>query len=400
MRAQLTQAVELADQGNVDASLAALSSILTHDAQLDEQLHAEALELQGRCQLGALANIQSMISFEEAAERYANCGRPAEAAYCRLLGVRKLLDDRLLREARNQLTPTLREAIAKGWGDVLSLGLEFLGLLCFHTKELRKASGLLEEALMRGDTRKLSWERMLVKLSLANCCSALGDNAAAARLMAEITGDPRHKRIPRVAAYVLMNQGYDAYLAGDTRLARELFEKVVQISSAGLRSPNGLGWLSRMANYNLGLIAIEDGDYDHARRMLLDVVQVTSEHGYYQLLCGSLTSLCIVELLLDDLDSAKRHAALCQSYVNQFGDIETRLADYFLALVYLALGQLDYAQLLWLYKPVLEDNSETQLHYSWMRRVLAHLLERGAQPPYCLSSEAQALARRWQAELQ
>jgi tetratricopeptide (TPR) repeat protein len=400
MRTKLTQALDLADQGDVDGALAILKGLLSENAQVDEQTRAAAFELQGRCQLGVLANIQSTASFEEAARCYEHCERQPEAAYCRLLRVRKLLDDRLLREARNQLTPTLRDAISNHWSDVLSLGLEFLGLLCFHTKELRKASGLLEEALLQGDTRKLSWERLLVKLSLANCYTALGDNPAAAKLMAEITSDPRHQRIPRVAAYVLMNQGYDAYLTGDTRLARQHFQQVVRIASAELRSPNGLAWLSRMASYNLGLIAIEDGEYEQARQMLLEVVQVTSEHGYYQLLCGSLTSLCVVELLLDDLDAAKRHAAMCQTYVNQFGDIETRLADYFLALVHLALGQLDQAQLLWLYKPVLEDNSETQVHYNWMRRVLEHLLECGAQPPFNLGHDALALARRWLAALQ
>ncbi len=400
MPTRLTKARALADQGDVEAALDILGAVLADDSQLDAALRAAAFELQGRCQLGALRNIQAMVSFEEAANSYAHCELQPEAAYCRLLSVRKLLDDRLLREARIQLAPTLREAIAKGWNDVLSLGLEFLGLLCFHTKELRKAAGLMEEALARGDSRKLSWEPLVVKLSLANCQRALGEDAAAAQLMSDIISDERYKRIPRIGAYVLMNQGYDAYISGDTRLARSYFEQVVQIAASETRQPKGLDWLNGMASYNLGQVAIEDGDYLQARAALLDVVSFTSTHGFYQLLSGSLTALCVVELLLDEPQAARRHAALCQEYVNQFGDIETRLADYFLALVYLALSQLDQAQLQWLYKPVLEDNAETQLHYGWMRRVLEHLLARGAQAPYHMEPDALALAQRWLIEVQ
>jgi tetratricopeptide (TPR) repeat protein len=399
MLTQLTQALELADTGDVETALATLSELFSAQPQLDELARAAAFELQGRCQLGTLRNIQAIVSFTEAAKCYAHCGLQAEAAYCRLLSVRKLLDDRLLREARVQLTPVLRDAIAKGWSDVLSLGLEFLGLLCFHNKELRKATGLLEQALERGDSRKLSWEPMVVQLSLANCYRALGEDAAAARLMSEIKGDERFMRIPRIGAYVLMNQGYEAYLSGDTSLARRYFQQVVEIAAAEMRQPKGLGWLSGMATYNLGLVAIEEQDYKQAQNVLQDVVELTRSHGFYQLLCGSLTSLCIVELLLDQPAAAERHAMMCQEYVNQFGDIETRLADYFLALVHLALGQLDNAQLLWLYKPVLEDNAETRVHYNWMRRVLAHLLESGAQAPYGMTQDALALAARWLAEL-
>jgi tetratricopeptide (TPR) repeat protein len=390
MHKQLAQALQLADRGSLEEAIAALHQLLADESQLDYVTRAAAFELLGRCELGVLCNVQAMVSFNEAAQCYKQCG---------LMQVRKLLDDRQLREARSRLTPVLREGLAMGWGDVLSLGLEFLGLLCFHTKELRKAAGLLEEALARGDSRKLSWETLVVKLGLANCYHALGNVEGSAKLLAEITDDPRYQQIPRVTAFVLMKQGYDAYLAGDFALARQFFEHVVVIAAPEQRSPKGLAWLCGMASYNLGLLAIEQQDYLAARRVLQDVIYLTRHQGYYQLLCGSLTALCVVELMLDHPLEALQKAQVCQEYVNQFGDIETRLADYFLGLVYLAVNQLDYAQVLWLYKPVLEDNQETQMQYRWMRRILDHLRDSGGGAPFNLTAEALALVQRWLDEI-
>lgn len=400
MIGQYATAVQLADEGKLQEAIGCLSKLLADDLSLDNALRAHSLELLGRCEMGLLRNVQATVCFDEAEQCYELSGLRAEASYCRLMRVRKLLDQRLLREARVLLAPALREALAKGWSDVLSLGLEYLGLLCFHTKELRKAAGLLEESLERGDSRKLSWEPLVLRLSLANCYAALGESENSAGLLDQITGDPRYQQIPRLAAYILMNQGFDAYVRGNIPAARQYFEQVVELSPLELRSPMGFTWLGGMARYNLGLLAIQEEDYLAARDALHEIVQLASNNGYYQLLSGSLTSLCIIDLMLDQPAAALGHALQCEEYVNQFGDIETRLADYFLALVYLANGQLDNAQLLWLYKPVLEDNSETRLHFSWMQRVLEHLLASGPGSVYSLDERATELARRWLKEVQ
>jgi len=400
MDEQLNQATKLADKGDLDGALAVLDQILNPARDIPADIAARAYELQGRCELGVLRNVQAMLSFQEAEAHYHQAGLPEAEAYCRLMQVRKLLDDRLLRDARKQLTESLRDALANNWNDVYRLGLEFLGLLCFHTKELRKAAGLLNEALVGGDRRKLGWEPLMIKLSLSNCHLALGDNVTANLLLNEIISEPRYKLIPRISTYALMNLGYDAYLTGQIDLARRRFKEVIDLVNDTKRQPKALAWLRGMASYNLGQLEVEDGNYDEAVIILDDVAKFTGNHGHTQLLTGCLTTLCVAELLLSRPAKAMRHAMACQKHVNTFGDIETRLGDYFLAMVFLAVGQLENAQLLWLYKPVLEQNAETDMQYGWMLRTLQHLLEHGAEKPFAMDAQALALAERWLKEIE
>jgi tetratricopeptide (TPR) repeat protein len=399
MQHQLTETRALATAGRLAAARERIETLLAATPPPPHALRAAALELLGRCQLGLLHNVEAMMSFGEAEQYYRMAALVEDAAYCSLLRVRRLLDDRLLREARELLTPGLKEALANNWPDLLSLGLEYLGVLCTHTKEYRKAAGLLEEALQRGDSRKLEWEALMLKLTLANCLRATGDNARALELQAEISADPRHLAVPRIQAYLLMHCGYDAFLAGRGGQARECFAQVVALGEEQHPCPNGLSWLYAMAVYNLGLLELQAGNLGEAQQLLRRADRHAREHGMNQLLTASLTALMIIHLQQGQPGEALRLMEDCQRFVRRFGDIETRLADYYFSLVYLANGDLDAAQVMWLYKLEVEPGPEMNMHFELMRRILDRLLQDGAAAAASLNPPALELARRWRGEI-
>ena len=396
----LARAREAAETGRLESAVGQLQGLIVGGNRGTGPLLARALELQGRCELGLLRNVQAMMSFREAELTYESCGLETEGAYCRLMQVRKLLDDKQLRLAQRHLDKAIEDARIFDWQDVHRLGLEFMGLLKLHAREFRRAAELLEEALETPDRRKLGWEPLLVKLSLTNCYFSLENRGRAMELLSHLREDPRFEHIPRLSIYTLMNLGYHSYLMGERGAARGYFDDVLQQVYQRERQPRAFGWLGVMARYNLGQLAIDDGDFKSAVEILQEVVEHTANHGYQQLLAGGLLALSIAELLCDQPSRAMRHALLSQHHVLDLGDIETQLAGYILALVHLAENRLDDARRFWREKPVLENHLETGLHYSWMIKILEHLRDTGAGEPYNLGPEALDLVQAWLVEVE
>ena len=155
-------------------------------------------------------------------------------------------------------------------------------------------------------------------------------------------------------------------------------------------------WLHNIANYNLGLVCLQLGNYQQAHDKILATWQVSREQGHIQLSCACLSSLCLTSLMLDETAEALRYCKLCSELSVRHDDFETHILPYYMAVAYLANGELEQASNYWAAKPLLENNSETELQYSWLVGVLDHII---SSTSFKLSQAAQNLAWRWRGEV-
>ncbi len=366
---------KLAEAGDLHAAVQELYAVVVELDAVDTLAQAQAYELLGRCQQGLLANVQAQEAFTEAARLYGMSGDSESAVYCQLQHVRRLLDERLLPAARQDLATAWKKAKRLGWLDVLALVAEFQGLACMHVKEHAAALRLFDEALVQPDSRKLDWERLVIRLARANCLLALGQLDQGRRELQWIHEYAKAKDIPRLGKFVLMNFAYGSWLTGDYAEARQLFEQVVELCEDDAHVNRATRWLAIMAQYNLGLVDIQLENYPQAHELLLSVWEQAREHGHAQLSCASLNSLCMTSLMLHDTGSALRYAKLCFEMVQQHDDIEAFLAPYYLAVAYLADSQLDRAIAVWDAKPEMELNADSRMQFAWIARMLTKLAE-------------------------
>jgi tetratricopeptide (TPR) repeat protein len=396
MNGELVEITGLAEAGAIAAALERLDGMLADAPPGGLRLQAQALELAGRCQQGLIANVPAQEAFAEAARLYAQAGDAESAAYCGLLKVRQLLDERLLPEAREHIAAALSLAGRQGWPDLRALACEFQGLASMHVREHASAVRLLREALAEPDRRKLSWEPLIIRMALGSCSIALGEAERGRVELALVEADSRTRLIPRVGAYMLMNQGYGAWLAGDLASANKSFAAVLELAEQQEHASSGMRWLMNMAAYNLGLSDLQLGDHAQAHEKLLNAWRIAREHGHYQLASACLSSLCITSLMLDAPEEGLRYAKLGNELAKRHEDFETHILPYYSAVVYLANGKLEQARRLWLNKPMLEYNVEAQVQYNFVLRLLNHL---DGNPVYKLSQPAQNLAWRWRGEV-
>lgn len=390
----LTQAGRLAETGELEAAIKVLEPMLADEA-LSPARQGVAYELTGRCELGLLESVQAIEAFAAAEGAYKAAGNEELAEYCRLLQVRKLLDDRHLGEARREVEHASALALEHGWTDVLRLAHELAGNIHLHTKEHRQAVEIIEACLLEPDSRKLGWELLVLKLGMANSYTSLGQHSHSAAILDEVTADPRFRLVPRLELYTLFNQGYNLYLAYDFPAARDCFSQIpLKIRRSGMQR-TGLHWLAAMAQYNTGLVDIQLGNYTGASELLMRAWQVGREEGHYQLACACLNSLCVIAVLEDELSQARHYARLCRGMVQQYEDIEAQLTPYFLAIVSLALGDTEQALREWAGKSPLADSPESRIQAGWLRRMLRHIEERGIASPVAVQ-----LADSWLKELE
>jgi len=396
---QYEAARQLADAGQVAPAHQQLSSVLDHADGLDDRVRAQALLFCGSCSLAGYENERAETELRNAQTAFAKLGDDEAALYADLLTLRTLIDMREIGRVRNRLTELLPVITANGWTSAEALARSLLGLVHFHTRQHAQARAEIERSLALDNKYRLSWEQPTLEITLAGCLAGLGEPAAANELYEHSLAAVASVPAPRVTVLRLINTAYRAVLNRDYESARDSFAAMVEVASLPGTPSAYLEYYRASGLHNLGLIELELGNYGVAKRHLLRAWDKLYELNYEQLSCSCLTALSIIAVLDGDPASAVHYAQASQRAVTVYGEIESLVVVYFLAIALLADHQPSEARQSWSTKPELESNTEIFQLIGWMQRELDFIIEPPADSSADYAAEVQALARQWHDEL-
>ncbi|MBN2081258.1 hypothetical protein JW859_03525 [bacterium] len=396
---QYDAALQLANAGQVAQAHDGLVALLDQLNETDIELSAPAALLGGICSLARYDNERAETELRNAQIAFAKLGEAEAALYAELLTLRLLLDLREIGRVRDRVLEALPVITARGWTSAEALARSYLGLAHFHSRQHAQARGEIEQSLALANKYRLAWETPTLQITLAGCLAGLGETAAADLLYESSLAAVAEVPAPRVQVLQLINTAYRAVLARDYRRARENFAALLEVTSLPDTPSAYLAYYRASGLHNLGLIELELGNYGVAKRHLLRAWDKLYELNYEQLSCSCLTALSIIALLEGEAANAVHYAQASRQAVTVYGEIESIVVVYFLAIALLANNKLNDARALWADKPELECNTEVTQLIGWMRRELACIVAAPGDSGLELSAAVQAQARQWEDEL-
>jgi tetratricopeptide (TPR) repeat protein len=364
-----------------------------------QEVQAEAWLLSAQCSLAMYDNSRAEDELFHARTLFTSLGRHEAALYCELLAIRFLLDAREFGLARDKAKLLLEIVVNNGWRNAEALARGILGLVHFHSRQHNHARSEIEQALVIEDRFRLDWQYYILQMTLAGCLAGLGDFAASQQLYDESFAALSPLPVPRAKIMLLGNEAYRACLEKNFEHARQCYTATLEASEIEGVSSDVLAWFRTTARHNLGLVELELGNYAEAKRQLLRAWNRLRELNCQQLACSCMTALSIIALLDDDPDSAVHYAQTSKREVTVYGEIESLVVDYFLAVAYLGAGAPYDASFLWEHKAELEVNTETRQFIDWLLRELDHILADEYREIVPLAESARALAQQWKQEL-
>ena len=372
-----------------------LVEITGHPGLSDGRSRAEAMALLARCRLHAYEYSAADQALGEAVAEFDRLGDEERRDACRLLTAGLLVREKSLAAARVIAADCLERAWDRSWPGNTARAMELLGKVELREQAYPQALDHLERAaLMLADDglREEAWDLALPR---ARALIGLGRLGEAQRVFGELVHYLVRHNDPPVYVRKLLAMAFTTWLDGDLELFTIFSDTLVADSDHhGRPLPLACGYC------NLGLAALNSGDYKSAHHQLIQSWRIVSKVYENRLQVNSLAGLAVTAVQLNQPVEGLGYIRLARDHLRRGAGLTGRLLPYYSAVVHLAANQAGTARLEWNRKPGLNLTGPVFYHRQWLVDLLRHVQSRYYWTRWPLDDDALHLAGLWQEQLE
>jgi tetratricopeptide (TPR) repeat protein len=289
----------------------------------------------------------------------------------------------------------LREARQRGFRDIEAEALSTLGTTCWRQGNAAAAITCLKQAVEMFTALKMHPEANYARGSLGVALVMAGQAEESAEVSKRALNYFRERGDLRSVAKILSNLGFTAYAQGEFETARSYLNRCTQLEAELKDRP-----LVMTTNYNLGLLELQEGHANAAKKPLTRAYHIAQETGDMTTEGAALMYLAVVALYEGLPDEATNYLALSQArYAGQPSD-ESQLVLHYLPVAVLAGGGVERALRLWSERPQLASYEACLDDLRNLSQLLTFLQTGGRSRGLALPAEALELAAQWKDEVE